>query len=236
MRINKFLAQCGIASRRKCEELIMNGEISVNGRVVNQLGLNIDEKKDIVTYNGETVKINKDYVYIKLHKPKGYICSANDDRGRKTIYSLINLDKSARLFSIGRLDYNTEGLIILTNDGDFANRVIHPSREIEKEYIVRIEGDIKESEMAVLRAGVVIEGMRFPSAKVQLIGYDDNNARLSVVIKEGLNRQVRRMFEAIGKNIILLKRVRIGLVTLGGLPRGKYKELTKEEIALLENC
>ena len=170
-------------------------------------------------------------MYIKLNKPKGYACSASDEKGRKTIYDLIDCDE--RLFSIGRLDYDTEGLIILTNDGDFANKVAHPKYNIEKEYRVTIEGDIKESELAVMRKGVVIDGERMPSARVEKLSQDDKYTKLSVVIDEGQNRQVRRMFEAIGKSIRLLKRVRIGQVRLGGLSRGDYKDLTEEELNLL---
>ena len=170
-------------------------------------------------------------MYIKLNKPKGYACTAKDEKGRKTIYDLVKTDE--RLFSIGRLDYDTEGLIILTNDGDFANKVAHPKYAIDKEYHVTIEGDIKESELAVLRKGVVIDGERMPSAKVEFLSSDDKFTKLSVVINEGMNRQVRRMFEAIGKSIRLLKRVRIGKVKLGGVKRGDFRDLTDEELNFL---
>ena len=188
----------------------------------------INEKKDKIKVEGKEIKLPSSFVYIKLNKPKGYACSANDEKGRKTIYQLI--DCNERLFSIGRLDYNTEGLIILTNDGDFANKVAHPSYNLEKEYHVNIIGDIKESELAVLRRGVVIEGNRLPCAKVERISFENNVTKLSVIINEGLNRQIRRMFEAIGKEIKLLKRVRIGEVKLGGLKRGDYRDLTEKEL------
>ena len=168
-----------------------------------------------------------------MNKPKGYICSNSDEKGRKTIFELFNLDK--RLFSVGRLDYNTEGLIIVTNDGNFANILIHPKSEIEKEYIVTIEGKISESELAVLRAGVVEKGIKMPKAKVVPIKFDGKITRLSVIINEGQNRQIRRMFENIGKTIVLLKRIRIGKIKLGGLARGKYKELTNEELEWVLN-
>ena len=167
-------------------------------------------------------------MYIKLNKPKGYACTAHDEKGRKTIYDLIDCDE--RLFSVGRLDYDTEGLIILTNDGDFANKVAHPKYEMEKEYRVTCEGDIKESELAVMRKGVVVDGTRMPSAKVEKLSYENGFTKLSVVINEGQNRQVRRMFEAIGHDIKLLKRVRIGDVRLGGISRGEYRDLTEEEL------
>ena len=228
MRLNKFLSASGVCSRRKADELIENGEIIVNGKVETQLGTNIDEKKDKVIYNGKVISLTSDFVYYKLNKPKGYICSNNDDKGRKTIFELLPKDK--RLFSIGRLDYNTEGLILITNDGELSEAISHPRYEVNKEYIVTIEGKILESELAVLRAGVVEKGIRMPKARVQRLETDGKITKISVIINEGQNRQVRRMFEAIGKTIVLLKRVRIGEITLGGLQRGTYKELNRVEM------
>jgi len=231
MRLNKFLASAGVASRRKCDDIIMSGVVAVNGKTVNELGITINEKKDKITVEGRVVKLPSSFVYIKLNKPKGYACTASDEKGRKTIYELIDCEE--RLFSIGRLDYDTEGLIILTNDGDFANKVAHPRYNTEKEYRVTVEGEIKESELAVMRKGVVVNGERMPSAKVEWLSYENGFTKLSVVIDEGQNRQVRRMFEAIGHEIKLLKRVRIGAVKLGGLSRGEYKDLTEAELNLL---
>lgn len=228
MRLNKFLSTAGVAARRKADDIIAAGRVSVNGKIVTSLGAQVNEKNDEVAVDGKRISLPLSFVYIKLHKPKGYACTNSDEKGRKTIFDLV--PSSQRLFSIGRLDYDTEGLIILTNDGDFANKVSHPSGEIEKEYIVKIEGDIKQSELAVLRNGVVIDGQRLPKAKVKVAGIQANATRLSVVIHEGLNHQVRKMFEAIGKNITLLKRVRIGGVKLGGLKRGEYKPLKPYEL------
>lgn len=228
MRINKFLSNSGLASRRKCDQLIEEGKVFVNGKQVTELGSQINEKKDKVTVEGKTITLPSSFVYIKLNKPKGYACTAQDEKGRKTIYDLI--DSEERLFSIGRLDYDTEGLILLTNDGDFANKVAHPKFNIDKEYRVTVEGEIKESEMAVMRKGVVVDGQRMPSSIVNFISYENGNTKLSVIIDEGQNRQIRRMFEAIGKTIKLLKRVRIGQVRLGGLRRGDYKDLTEVEL------
>lgn len=233
MRLNKFLATAGIASRRKCEELIKNGEIKVNGQVVLNLATTIDEKKDKVEYKGGVLSLPSSFIYLKMNKPKGYASTSSDEKGRKTIFDLVE-DKSVRLFNVGRLDYDTEGLILITNDGDFANRVIHPSFEIEKEYMVTVEGKMQESEFAVLRKGAVVNGERMPEAKVKPISFDGKFTKLSVVITEGQNHQVRRMFEAIGRNIRLLKRVRIGQVRLGNLYRGKTKPLTEEEIKSFE--
>lgn len=232
MRINKYLAQAGLGSRRKVEELIVDGKVKVNGKVVTELSYQINEKKDVVLVNEKVVKPVSQFVYLKLNKPKGYICSSHDEKGRKTIYDLIP-DAKSRLFSVGRLDYNTEGLILLTNNGSLAYKLSHPTYEIEKEYIVVIEGKIKESECAVLRAGVVEKGVRMPEAKVDVIEVLKDRTRLSVRIDEGQNRQVRRMFDCIGKTIILLKRVRIGEIKLGGLARGKYKELNADELLYL---
>ena len=228
MRLNKFLSTAGVAARRKADDIIAAGRVSVNGKIVTSLGAQVNEKNDEVAVDGKRISLPLSFVYIKLHKPKGYACTNSDEKGRKTIFDLV--PSSQRLFSIGRLDYDTEGLIILTNDGDFANKVSHPSGEIEKEYIVKIEGDIKQSELAVLRNGVIIDGQRLPKAKVKVAGVQANATRLSVVIHEGLNHQVRKMFEAIGKNITLLKRVRIGGVKLGGLKRGEYKPLKPYEL------
>ncbi len=228
MRINKYLALCGIASRRKSEQFIVDGKVKLNGKVVTNLSTDVDTKKDKVELEGKELSLPSNYVYYKLNKPKGYLCTASDDRGRKTIFDLVKSE--TRLFSIGRLDYDTEGLIILTNDGDLAQKISHPSHETEKEYIVKIEGTILESELAVLRAGVVENGVKMPKAKIELLEVVNNNAKLSVTIHEGQNRQIRRMFEAINKPIKMLKRIRIGNIKLGGLQRGEYKPLNEFEL------
>lgn len=232
MRLNKFLSTSGVCSRRKADELIESGEVVVNGKVETRLGANIDEKKDKVVCKGKEVVLTNDFVYYKLNKPKGYICSNDDEKGRKTIFQLLPKDK--RLFSIGRLDYNTEGVILVTNDGQLAEAISHPRYEVNKEYIATIEGKILESELAVLRAGVVENGKRMPKARVQRLETDGKTTKVSVIINEGQNRQVRRMFEAIGKTIVLLKRVRVGEITLGGLKRGGYKELNTIEMAYID--
>lgn len=229
MRINKFLSACGVASRRKCEEIVLAKRVTINGAVVDALSTDVNEKKDVVCVDGVQVKLPGEFVYLKLNKPKGYACTASDERGRKTIFDLV--DSDVRLFSVGRLDYDTEGLIFLTNDGEFANLVTHPKFHFEKEYHVSVEGAVKESELAVLRKGAVVDGKRMPPARVKALSFDGKITKLSVVISEGQNHQVRRMFEAIGREIHLLKRVRIGSVTLGGLTRGKTKSLSAEEIS-----
>ena len=233
MRINKFLSTAGIASRRKCDELVKNGQVSINGKIVSELGFDVNPKKDVVEFEGKLVKLPSSFVYYKFNKPKGCVCSAKDEKGRKTIYDIIQNEE--RLFSVGRLDYDTEGLLILTNDGEFANKLMHPSFHVEKEYKVTVEGEVLESEMAVMRKGVVVDGERMPSAKVKWLKYENGCTTLSVVIDEGQNRQIRRMFEAIGKSIKLLKRVRVKDVMLGGLKRGEMRPLKDFElISLME--
>lgn len=231
MRLNKFLASCGIASRRKCDLLITNGEVIVNGEVCTNLGMQINEKKDKVSVNGKPCTFKQENVYIKLNKPKGVVSSSSDDKGRKTVLDLVKIP-NVRLFNIGRLDYDTEGLILLTNDGDFAQLITHPSFEIEKTYIANIEGQVKESELAVMRAGVVVDGERMPPCKIkQITTLKEGETRLQITINEGKNRQIRRMFEAIGRRISLLKRISVGPIKLGGLSRGEFKHLTPEEVA-----
>lgn len=234
MRLNKFLSSAGISSRRKAEQFIVDGRVSVNGGVVKNLATMVDEKKDVVEVDGKVVSLPSDFVYLKMNKPKGYACTAHDEKGRKTIFDLVKSD--VRLFNVGRLDFDTEGLIFLTNDGDFANLVIHPKFHFEKEYHATVEGEIKEGDLAVLRKGVVIDGVRMPDAKVKLLGFDGKFSKVSVVIDEGQNHQVRKMFDAIGHQIKLLKRVRIGQVRLGGLYRGKTKPMTEEEIAFFKGA
>lgn len=234
MRLNKFLSSCGLASRRKCEEYITSGRVSINGKTVESLSTNVDEKHDVVLCDGKEMRLPQEFVYLKFNKPKGYACTQSDERGRKTIFDLVKSD--VRLFNVGRLDYDTEGLIFLTNDGDFANAVTHPKYHFEKEYIATIEGEMKESELAVLRKGVVENGERMPEARVKLLSFDGKFSKVSVTIDEGQNHQVRRMFDAIGKSIKLLKRVRIGNVHLGGLYRGKTKPMTEEEIEFFKRA
>lgn len=232
MRINKYLALCGVASRRKVEDFVINGLVKVNNKVVTNLATDIDIKNDIVTVSGERVKLTEEYVYYMLNKPKGYVCSAEDNRGRKTVLDIVK-DPNHRIFPVGRLDYDSEGMLILTNDGDLTQRLTHPSNEVEKKYIVKIEGSMVESELAVLRAGVVIDGERFCKCDVVLTNTDGKISRLEVTLKEGKNREIRRMFEAIGKNVIFLKRVSIGMLKLGGLTRGEYRTLKPFEIDML---
>ena len=229
MRINKYLAMCGVSSRRKAEEFVLQGMVKVNGTVVTNLAKDIDETKDVVLLNGQKLTLPESFVYYLLNKPKGYVCTLSDDRGRKTIVDLIDgIDK--RVFPVGRLDYDSEGLLLLTNDGDFAYKLTHPSHQVPKTYIVKVEGKVLESELAVLRAGVVVDGVRYNKCKVRVLNAEEKTTRMEVIITEGKNREIRNMFKAIGKVVILLKRVAEGNIKLGGLSRGEYRELKPDEV------
>lgn len=232
MRINKFLATCGVASRRKSEDFILNGQVKVNDMVIKDLSFNVDEKKDVVKLNDEIVKLETDFEYYLLNKPKGFVCTNDDNFDRKKAVDLINSQK--RIYTVGRLDCNSEGMIILTNDGDLTYKLTHPSNEVPKTYIVKILGRIKESEKAVLRKGVVVNGVRYSPCKLTEDNFDGKCTRLKIVIKEGKNHEIRNMFEFIGKEITLLKRVQIGDLKLGNLNRGEYRKLRQDEIEYLK--
>lgn len=229
MRINKYLALCGVASRRKAEEYILDGLVKVNGNVVKELSTNIDEKKDVVTVSDQAIKPAEKFVYYMLNKPKGYVTSMSDEKNRKSIVDLTsNIDK--RIFPVGRLDYDSEGLLFLTNDGDLTYKLTHPKYNITKKYIVKIEGPTKESELAVLRAGVVVDGVRYSPCKAELLGYVNNISRIEIILTEGKNREIRNMFEAIGREVIFLKRIEMAGIKLGGLMRGESRPLKQYEI------
>ena len=230
MRINKFIAQCGIASRRKAEDLILSGKIKVNGKVITDLSTDIKDT-DIVSYDNKNIRMVSNYVYYKLNKPKGYITSTTDDKDRKTVMDLMR-GVHFRVFPIGRLDYDTEGLILLTNDGDVANILTKPNSEVKKTYIVHIDnGD----EIKQLSKGVDIGDYITKPCSVELIESSNNVSKLKLTITEGKNRQIRKMFSAIGKNVTFLRRIQIGEIKLGGLSRGEYAPLNQKEIRYLKS-
>jgi 23S rRNA pseudouridine2605 synthase len=230
MRINKYLSDSGAASRRSSDALIKEGRIKVNGKPA-EIGQDVKEQ-DVVTLDGVKLNPIKKRVYLMFNKPKGCICSKSDEKGRKTVYDYI--DFKERLVSVGRLDYDSEGLLILTNDGSLVNYLTHPSHEIPKTYHVKVEGEVLESDLANLRAGVVIDGVKTSRAKLKLIEFKDNISRFEMTIYEGRNRQIKKMFETAGKEVIFLKRVSIGDLRLGGLSRGTYRELSDAEVAYLK--
>ncbi|HOK81443.1 MAG TPA: pseudouridine synthase [Clostridia bacterium] len=235
VRLNKYIADCGVCSRRAADKLITDGLVSVNGKVVKELGATVDETNDAVYVEGRRVTPVNRFRYIMLNKPKGCICSVKDDKGRKTIFDYVNI-KDIRLFPIGRLDYDSEGLVLLTNDGALAHKLTHPSHEIPKTYIAKVEGTVPESDLAALRNGIELDDIKLRPCKIKLVRMEEEGkvSRFEVTIFEGRNRQIRRMFEAIGKEVIFLKRVSIGDLKLGGLGRGEYRYLTEKEISKLK--
>ena len=233
-RLNKFLASCGVASRRESEKLILDGRVKVNGKVVTELGTQVNENNDRVMVDGNLVKPVADYSYIMMYKPKGCVTTLKDDKGRKTVYSYLEDLNIPHLVPVGRLDYDTEGLLLLTNDGDLVHALTHPSHEVPKTYIVKVEGQVLEHKLAQLRKGVEIDGVKTAKAKVKLVDFKDNISRFEMTIHEGRNRQIRKMFEAVGEEVIFLKRVSVGNVRLGGLARGTYRYLNDDEIEYLK--
>ncbi len=233
MRLNKYIAECGVASRRGADKLISKGKVKVNNKVVTALGTEINEFNDTVIVDERKISLVTRDIYIVLNKPKGCVTTVKDDKGRKTVMDYVP-NKDKRLFPIGRLDYDTEGLVILTNDGDMAYKLTHPSHEIPKTYIAKVEGEIPEADLAKLRNGVPLDGVMTHRSKVKVLGVEDNISRVEITIYEGKNRQVRRMFEYIGKNVIFLKRTKIGDLRLGGLGRGMSRYLTDKEIDILK--
>ena len=213
--------------------MILDGKVKVNGKVVKELATEIDEYNDTVTLDGRKITLVSRYIYIMFNKPKGCVCTVKDDKGRKTIMDYLESFSDKRIFPIGRLDYDTEGLLLLTNDGDLANRLTQPISEVPKTYIAKVEGEIAESDLARLRNGIVLDGVKLRRCKIKLLGTEDNVSRYEVTIFEGKNRQIHRMFESIGKEVVFLKRIKIGDVKLGGLGRGANRYLTEKELASL---
>ncbi len=232
-RLNKYLAQSGIASRRGADQIIVDGRVKVNGKVVSELGAKVNIYNDTIMVDDIVCKQNKKCVVIMFNKPKGCVTTTSDEKGRKTIFDYIDIT-SPRLFPIGRLDYDSEGLLLLTNDGDLANRISHPSFEITKTYLVKVKGEMPEHKLAQLRKGVMVDGSLTKRSKVKLLEYKDGISRLEVTISEGRNRQVRKMFEAVEREVIFLKRVAVGDLRLGGLSRGGYRYLNEFELEYLK--
>lgn len=223
MRINKYIANCGICSRRAADELVLNGKVEINGDIINIPGFDVDIK-DTVKINGKIIKLQDEKIYILLNKPKGYITTSEEQFGRPCIMDLIK--ENIRVFPVGRLDMDTEGMILLTNDGELTNNIIHPRNKIEKRYIVEIHEKVTTSQIKSLTNGVDIGGYITSPAVVKLL--DDKH--LEITITEGKNRQVRRMCEAVDIIVYNLKRISIGNLTLGDLKVGTYRRITENEI------
>ena len=233
IRLQKYLSNSGIASRRKCEEYILQGKVQVNGKIITELGTKINPEKDEVLFNGKIVKnnINQEKTYILLNKPIGYVTTSKEQFGRDMVLDLVK-GINKRLVPVGRLDMYTSGALILTDDGDFVYRVTHPKHEISKTYTVTLKGIINKIEVEKLRAGVEIEDYITKPAKVKILKTDEENniSRLEITIHEGKNRQVRKMCEAIDKKVLALHRSKIGNIGVKDLKIGSWRYLSKEEI------
>lgn len=228
IRLQKYLSQCAVASRRKAEELIESGKVKVNGRPA-KLGDKVNPKKDTVTVSGKKAAAQKGKLYIMLHKPRGFITTMEDERGRKCVASLVE-DAGARVYPVGRLDKNSEGLLLMTNDGEFSNAMMHPSRQVAKTYRVTVRPDISQEQLTALSEGIEIDGRKTAPADVRVIEKQDGRAVLEMILREGRNREIRKMCEALELDVARLKRTAVGTVKLGMLPQGKWRELKEDEV------
>ena len=235
-RLQNYLAGAGVASRRKCEELILQGRVEVNNFVVTELGTKVDPQKDIIKVDDKLVKYKEDkhYSYILLNKPKGYLTSLSDPFGRPTVLDLLKGVKE-RVFPVGRLDFNSEGLLILTNDGELAYALTHPAKEVEKVYIVKVKGIPSSEKLKTLSKGVTLKNnYKISPCNIYLLKTVNGNAILKVKIKEGKKRQIRKMAEYIGHFVLKLRRIQTGPISLKGVKPGEYRYLNKEEIKSLK--
>jgi len=232
-RLQKYLANCGIASRRKCEEYILQGKVEVNGKIVKELGTKINPEKDEIKFENKIVKESNKFVYILLNKPIGYVTTSDDQFGRDKVLDLVKVKE--RIVPVGRLDMYTSGALILTNDGDFVYKVTHPKHEIEKTYTVTVKGIVQNDEIEKLRKGVKIDDYTTKPAKVKILKTDIEKdiSRLEITIHEGKNRQVRKMCEAVGRKVLALHRSKIGNIGVKDLELGKWRYLNAKEVQQL---
>ena len=233
IRLQKYMSENGIASRRKSEEMIEAGKVKVNGRVAS-LGDKVDPIRDKIVVSGKRVVRTKTKMYIMLHKPRGFVTTMSDELGRKCVSELVE-DAGVRLFPVGRLDRNSEGLLLMTNDGAFSNMLTHPSRHVSKVYRVTVREKVTEDQLAKLTEGIMLDGTKTLPCDVHIIDKGENRTVLNVVLYEGRNRQIRRMCESVGLTVIRLKRTEIAGVRLGMLPQGKWRELNEKEMQHLTN-
>lgn len=231
IKIQKILSDYGICSRRSGEEMIRKGRVTVNGAIA-LIGQRADPKKDIICVDGKTLSAKPEDTYILLNKPKGYVVTLKDEKGRRNVTDLLQ-ELPMRVYPVGRLDINSEGLLILTNDGQFSNMLMHPSKEIEKEYYLWVRGNTLERSIEHLSLPMTIDNYRIKPAKVRVIEKDEKQAQLSVIIHEGRNRQIRKMCEACGLHVTRLKRIREGSLTLGRLATGQWRYLAPKEVEKL---
>ena len=231
-RLQKVIANSGYCSRRRAEELIREGKVCVNGSVVLELGTKVG-KNDVIEVEGSVIDKGVEYVYYLLNKPRGVVTTSSDDKGRKTVVDLIN--SNVRIYPVGRLDYDTTGVLLLTNDGEFANRLMHPASKIDKVYIAKVDGILSGYDVKRLRDGVVIDGYKTHRChvKVKSIDKKKNTSIVEIIIHEGRNHQVKKMIEAVGKRVLKLKRERYGIFTLDGLNTGEYRRLSNKEVSVM---
>ena len=229
MRLQKFIAECGVASRRSAEKIIESGRVTVNGEIVDYMGCTIDPDIDEVCVDGNILRVENKKYYIMLNKPKNYVTTVSDDLGRPTVMHLVS-DINARIYPVGRLDFDTTGLLIMTNDGDFANVLTHPRHTVNKTYIARIDKMLSEEQLQRLQRGIELDGVMTAPARAEIIKRPKHGFEVKITIHEGRNRQVRRMLEAVGVNVMSLKRISVGSLTLGNLPEGKWRALSDAEI------
>ena len=232
MRINKFIADSGVASRREADRMIADGRVKINGKQITAPGVDVDVYNDAVYVDGVRIDPVRRDIYIMLNKPKGCITSVKDDKGRKTVMDYVDCGK--RIFPVGRLDYDSEGLVLMTNDGDLAYNLTASKNDVPKTYIAKAEGEVKEEHLKKLRSGILLDGVMTKPAKARLLAFENGVSRVEITITEGRNRQVRRMFESLGFNVIFLKRVEIAGIRLGGLARGAWRYLSPKEIKKLK--
>lgn len=231
VRLQKYLAECGVASRRKSEELIEQGKVKVNGIKAN-IGDKINPKRDTVTVNGKKIVKQKSCTYIMLHKPRGFITTMSDEMDRKCVAELIK-DVPGRVYPVGRLDRDSEGMLLFTNDGEFANALTHPTRHVPKTYRVTVRPTITDEQITKLTTGIVIEDRMTAPAEVRVITKQEGRVVLEIILYEGRNRQIRKMCEELGLEVARLKRTAIGSIKLGMLKQGDYRELTEDEVRKL---
>lgn len=235
MRLQKYMAECGVASRRKCEEYIAAGRVEVNGVTVTEMGVQVEET-DVVCFDGTPIQPEKRHQYIMLNKPQGVVTTLSDPQGRKTVRDLIT-DIPERIYPVGRLDYDTEGLLLLTNDGELMQNITHPSKEVEKLYVVRVRGQLTEQALGRLENGVTLDdGHHTAPARVTLLPDDPahmGQKNLTIAVHEGHNRLVRRMFQAVGTQVVYLRRERIGSLSLGHMKVGTWRHLSEKEVEYL---
>ena len=232
MRLQKYLALCGVASRRTAEKMIAEGRVTVDGVKVTEMGVQVEVGQDI-RVDGKLVTPEPEKYYIMYHKPAGEVTTASDPEGRATVLDKFR-DFPARLYPVGRLDYDSEGLLLLTNDGDLTERMLHPSREVDKVYLARVSNTLTPEEARRLENGVMVDGRRTARAKCRILGVKGLYTDILVSIHEGRNRQVRKMVEQVGHQVVMLRRIRFGPLKLEDLPRGMWRELTPEEVQELK--